>query len=114
MAAEKGPRATRIEARLAGALAPVHLELVDESHMHSGPARETHFNLVVVSAAFDGLRPVRRHQLVYDSLQAELDTGLHALTLRTLSPSEWQAAQGPLASPSPACMGGGGGGGSGA
>lgn len=102
-----GPMATRIQTRLTEALSPLHLELVDESHMHSGPARETHFNLAVVSAAFEGQRQVRRHRLVYDALRAELAEGVHALTLRTLSPEEWRAQEGPVGATSPPCMGGG-------
>jgi len=96
----------RIHEQLTQALAPLHMELVDESHLHGGHGRGTHFNLVVVSEAFTGLLPVRRHRLVYGALQAELDEGLHALTLRTLSPAEWQAAQGSLAAASPPCHGG--------
>ncbi len=99
-------RSTRIRSRLGEALAPIHLELVDESHMHSGPNQETHFNLVVVSEAFAGLPLVRRQRRVYDALAAELNSGLHALTMRTLTPAEWQAASGSVANVSPPCMGG--------
>lgn len=101
-----GPMAARIHSRLAEALSPLHVELVDESHMHSGPNRETHFNLAVVSEAFTGLPQVRRHRRVYDALRAELADGVHALTLRTLSPAEWQEAAGPVNATSPRCMGG--------
>ena len=96
----------RISDRVGESLAPVHFELVDESHMHGGRGQDTHFNMVVVSDTFTGLVPVRRHRLVYQALEAEFDDGLHALTLRTLSPSEWQAAQGTLAAKSPQCRGG--------
>lgn len=101
-----GPIETRIRARLEQALQPLHLELRNESHMHAGPAAESHWNLVVASAAFDGLPAVRRQRLVYGALAAELADGLHALTMRTLSPDEWQAATGPLAPVSPPCLGG--------
>ena len=101
-----GPMATRIQAQLADSLQPTHVELSDESHMHSGPAKETHFNLVVVSPAFAGLRLVRRHRLVYDSLAAELREGVHALTMRTLTPEEWAASGDSVANVSPPCMGG--------
>lgn len=101
-----GPMATRIQAQLTETLQPIHLELSDESRMHSGPATETHFNLVVVSEAFAGLRLVRRHQLVYDSLAAELRDGVHALTMRTLTPAEWSEAGGLVANLSPPCAGG--------
>ncbi len=101
-----GPLETRIRQQLADALAPVHLELVNESHMHSGPATESHFNLVVVSDAFQGKRLVGRHRLVYGALGDQLRAGLHALTMKTLTPAEWQAADGPVANVSPQCRGG--------
>ncbi len=97
-------RAQRIKAHLRESLSPTHLQLVDESHQHSVPdGAESHFNLLIVTEAFDGMRLVQRHQAVYRSLQAELDSGLHALTLKTLTPAEWQASPNPVASPK--CMG---------
>lgn len=99
-------RSERIRGHLGEALSPVHIELVDESHMHSGPGRETHFNLVVVSEAFAGLPLVRRQRRVYEALAPELATGLHALTMRTLTPAEWLASNGPVANVSPPCLGG--------
>lgn len=102
-----GPLATRIHDRLRDALEPQHVELVDESHMHSGPAKETHFNLVVVSEAFAGKRLLQRHRLVYDALDAELRDGVHALTMKTLTPDQHAAAgDGAAANVSPACRGG--------
>ncbi len=99
-------RAERIRQAMERELSPLHLELADESHRHSGPGQETHFNLAVVSAAFEGLRPVQRQRRVYQALAAELGSGLHALTLRTLDPGEWAAAQGSAMAASPACRGG--------
>ena len=53
---------TVIEAKLRDAFAPAHLEVVNESHMHSVPkGSETHFKVVVVSDRFEGLSPVKRH-----------------------------------------------------
>ena len=49
----------RIEQQLA-ALANVHLEVLDESHMHSR-GQETHYKAVLVSEQFDGLNSVKRH-----------------------------------------------------
>jgi len=81
------------------------MQLVDESHQHSvAEGAESHFNLLIVTDAFDGMRLVQRHQAVYRALQTELDSGLHALTLKTLTPAEWQASPDPAASPK--CMGG--------
>lgn len=99
-----GPLESRIRSRLSDALSPTVLDLVNESHMHSGPATESHFNLVIVSPAFEGLRLVRRHRLVYQALGQELEQGLHALTLKTLTPDE-ASAQGVTAVKSPPCLG---------
>lgn len=95
-----------IEQKLRAAFAPTHLEVVNESHMHSVPPNsETHFKVVLVSGAFAGKRPVGRHQLVYATLAAELAGGVHALALHTYTPEEWVARAG-AAPDSPECMGG--------
>ena len=96
----------RIEQKVAEALAPEYIEVVNESHMHSVPANsETHFKLVVVSGAFSGKRKVACHQQIYGLLKAELDGPVHALALHTYSPDEWQARQ-HSAPDSPNCLGG--------
>lgn len=83
---------------------PQHLELVNESYMHSVPAgSESHFKLVLVSEQFSGLRAVARHQKVYAAL-GELMQQIHALALHTYTPEEWQD-QG-AAPESPKCLGG--------
>jgi len=84
------------------ALEPQHLEILNESHMHSR-GQESHFKAVVVSPLFTGLNAVKRHQKVYATL-GELMGRFHALALFTYTPEEW-AAQG-AAPDSPACMGG--------
>lgn len=85
---------------------PTHLDVANESHMHSVPAHsQTHFRVVLVSASFDGRSRVARHQQVYAALAAQLAGGVHALALHTYSPAEWErrAADAPN---SPACRGG--------
>ncbi len=95
-----------IESQLQQAFAPSHLAVVNESNMHNvPPGSESHFNVVLVCAAFDGKRKVARHQQVYKVLADHLAAGVHALALHTYSPAEWQARGGD--SPvSPDCMGG--------
>lgn len=80
-----------------------HMELVNESHMHAGPAAESHFKLIMVSEHFTGLTKVRRQQAVYKVL-AELMPQFHALGLHTYTPEEWQAVE--KAPESPKCGGG--------
>ncbi len=50
-----------------------------------------HFEALVVTAQFAGLRPVRRHQLVYAALGDAVGDAIHALSLDTLTPDEWDA-----------------------
>jgi acid stress-induced BolA-like protein IbaG/YrbA len=50
-----------------------------------------HFEAVIVSAAFDGKSRVQRHQLVYAALGDRMRQEIHALSMRTLTPAEWEA-----------------------
>lgn len=87
-------------------LKPLHLEVLDESHMHSRRTPdnpETHFKVTVVSAAFDGLNRVQRQQMVYAGLKELFDKGLHAVSQATFSPEEWK--KNPQVHSSPACGG---------
>lgn len=93
--------AESLQAKLA-VLNPVHLELINESHMHAGPATDSHFKLVLVSDAFEGLRAVARHQKVYGLLADELKGPVHALALHLYTTQEWQTAEVPA---SPKCQG---------
>lgn len=96
----------QIEEKLSGAMPLVHIEVVNESHMHSVPPNsETHFKVVLVSPEFAGKRPVARHQLIYRLLADELANGVHALALHTYTDTEWQQRAG-SAPDSPECLGG--------
>jgi len=50
-----------------------------------------HFDAVIVSSAFEGRSRVQRHQLVYSALGDRMRQEIHALSMRTLTPSEWKA-----------------------
>ena len=96
-----------IQTKIAAALGPSHLEVVNESHMHSvPPGSESHFRVVVVSDRFAGLAQVRRHQTVHRILEGEFADGLHALSMQTLTGAEWHD-RGGQTRVSPACRGGG-------
>ncbi len=95
-----------IQTKIAAALAPSHLEVLNESHMHSvPPGSESHFRVVVVSDRFEGLPLVRRHQTVNQILEREFEDGLHALSMQTLTGAEWRDRNGQTRA-SPACHGG--------
>ncbi|AZQ11425.1 MULTISPECIES: BolA family protein [Shewanella] len=89
-----------IHAKLTEALAPVHLEVINESHMHNVPKNsETHFKVVIASAAFTGQRLIGRHRAVNAALADELAAGVHALSMHTYTPEEWQALEAVPSSP---------------
>lgn len=97
---------TAIEQKLEQAFAPVFLEVLNESHMHSVPENsETHFKVTLVSDVFADVRKVQRHQKIYALLANELQGPVHALALHLYTPEEWAARQ--QQSPdSPNCLGG--------
>ena len=49
-----------------------------------------HFEAVIVSPQFRGLNKVRQHQLVYGALGERMREEIHALSMKTLTPEEWQ------------------------
>jgi len=80
-----------IERVLRETLAPLNLEVQDDSHLHAGHAgaREgRHFSVRLVSARFSGLSRVARHRLVYDSLHDLIPRGIHALAIDARAPGE--------------------------
>ena len=51
-----------------------------------------HFFATIVSDAFEGKRLIQRHQLVYAALGERMREEIHALSMKTLTPAEWQTA----------------------
>jgi BolA family transcriptional regulator, general stress-responsive regulator len=86
-----GVDAHRLQQVLQAALAPVSIEVRDDSHLHAGHAgaREgKHFTVRLVSPAFEGLARVARHRLVYDAARSLIAEGIHALAIEARSPDE--------------------------
>lgn len=97
--------ARTIEDKITAALAPGHLQVLDESGNHNVPkGSEKHFKLVIVSSQFEGLRTLHRHRMVYAILERELATSVHALALHTYTDDEWREVGN--APDSPKCSGG--------
>lgn len=93
------PRAERVERLLRERLAPVHLELHDDTAAHKGHAGAksggAHLRVVVASAAFEGLSRVEQHKLVQDLVKELIRDGqLHALQLKTSPASTWTGPRG--------------------
>lgn len=99
-------REKRIAQKLAE-LQPSLLRVSNESHLHAVPAHsETHFNVLVVSEQFAGIRTLERHRMIYALLGEELSGGLHALSLHVFTKEEWEQQTDKNLS-SPPCLGGG-------
>ncbi len=96
----------QLEQRLLEQLQPERMNLENESHRHSvPPGSESHWNLVVVSPIFENRSLLQRQRTVYGAV-GDLMQRIHALTMKTLTPAEWEAAGGDVANPAPPCMGG--------
>ena len=84
-------RFDRIQSLVQEHLKPLHFELENESSQHAVPVgSESHFKILVVSELFQDQSRVDRQKKVYGLLDQEFKSGLHALSLRALTPAEWQ------------------------
>lgn len=85
-------RVQKIEALLNDSFAPVQLQVKDQSHLHAGHegARSGggHYQVTIVSQAFDGCRPLQRHQMVYAALSSMMQRDIHALRISAKTPGE--------------------------
>ena len=91
MTGDRATRAARLRAALQ-CLAPVRIEVTDDSHKHAGHegARDGrgHFSVLVVSEAFRGVAPLARHRKVYAAVGAMMETDIHALAIKAMTPEE--------------------------
>jgi BolA protein len=89
----------QIEAKLAAAFEPTHLDVTDESYRHNVPAGSE-------SDKFVGERFLSRHRSIYSVLTEELAGSVHALALHTYTLKEWEGLQDTVPA-SPPCRGAG-------
>ncbi len=77
---------------LTTALKPSLLEIIDNSAAHAGHAGAKqgggHYNVTIVSAAFEKKTLVQRHQLIYAALDELMKHDIHALGINALTPTE--------------------------
>jgi acid stress-induced BolA-like protein IbaG/YrbA len=66
----------------------------DDGIVEVASTDNTHFEAMVVSAEFEGVRPLARHQLVYKTLGALVGNEIHALSIRAFTPQELRDQQG--------------------
>ena len=77
--------ADKIQQKLQDTLHPIHLKVIDQSHLHvdhqgnDSNGVESHFKVEIASKKFDSLSKLKRHQLVYRLLKEEIQL-LHAIT----------------------------------
>jgi len=82
-----------IETKLTNQLSPSNIKVTNESHLHAGHAHggvETHYKVELVTAKFDGVSNVARHQMIYKALAEEMDNPIHALVIKAYTPDEWK------------------------
>ena len=95
-------RIDRITKTLTARFTPLELDVENFSHEHNVPkGSDSHLRVRIIAQEFEGLLMVKRHRLIYAALGEEMQNGLHALQLQTLSPTEWAEKQ-----QSPKCRGG--------
>ncbi|MCW3848146.1 BolA family transcriptional regulator [Sphingomonas sp. LB-2] len=87
------PLSEIIAARLASALGPTRLEVINDSHHHAGHSGddgtgESHWTVVVEAPAFAGLNRVQRQRLINTALADLLATRIHALAIKARAPGE--------------------------
>ena len=73
--------AEQLRSLITSGLACAHCELTGDGR---------HWYATIVSAAFEGKRPIARHQMVYATLGERMGGEIHALSLKTLTPAEVQ------------------------
>ena len=79
-----------LEQRLCQEFEPHFIAVENESYMHSsGRGADSHFKIVLVSDAFEGISKVARHQKIYQLLSQDLKNGIHALALHLYTKQEW-------------------------
>jgi stress-induced morphogen len=79
---------SEVERRLRLAFPDSEIEISDLT------GTKDHFQALVVSSRFAGKSPVEQHQLVYGALAEEMKGPIHALALRTYTPTAWATIKG--------------------
>ena len=72
-------------------LQPEHIDIQDESALHAGHAEAElggHYRLTIICTKFNSLNRVERQRLIYNALGELMQTHIHALAIRALSPEE--------------------------
>ena len=94
---------TLLENRLRERFKPLVLQALNESPRHNTPAgAESHFRVLIVSKAFEGLNLVKRQRMVHKTVGDLIKGKIHAFSQQTFTPEEYERRGGVLPS-SPPC-----------
>ncbi|XP_017883768.1 bolA-like protein DDB_G0274169 isoform X3 [Ceratina calcarata] len=103
--AVSNPIENSMKKKLEESLNPLVLQIINESYMHNVPSgSETHFKIVVVSELFEDKSLIKRHRMINQLLESELQNGVHALSIIAKTPGQWTENKGIESSPK--CRGG--------
>ena len=87
---------TAIKTTLQEKIGATIVEIDDRSDLHkhhqgrmNAPAGSGHYDAVVVAASFAGKTTMQQHRLVYTALSEQMQTTIHALSLKTYTPEQW-------------------------
>jgi BolA protein len=85
-------RVERIRQKLESAFTPESLQVEDDSARHAGHEGAKsglgHFNVAIVSASFNTMKPLARHRAVYAALGEMMQTDIHALSIDAIASDE--------------------------
>lgn len=100
--------AERLHTILSESFNPSFIDVVDESHKHAlaTSGTPTHFKIIVVSSQFENCTLLKRHRMVNEKIR-DVVAGLRAVSLSTLTPTEWETTGFHNDMRSPTCRGGG-------
>lgn len=89
---ESNHRIEKIRFAIEASLKPSSVDIIDQSYRHVGHAGARdgrgHFDVRVVSELFKGKLPLARHRLVFAAVGNLMETDIHALSIKALSPDE--------------------------
>ncbi len=85
----------KIENKILSFFSPDLLKVLNQSEAHKGhigsdESGETHFKVIIVSDAFEGLEKIARHRLVYEILGKEIISKIHALSITASTLNEYK------------------------
>lgn len=84
-------RVQRIRELLQTSLAPMELNIIDNSAAHAGHAGNTgggHYEVTLVSDRFEGKNTLERHRMVYAALDQMMPAEIHAVSIKAMTPTE--------------------------